>query len=325
MLKRSTLATLLATPVFALAGAGSAQAHEFKPAWGYAYIDENPFLDPAAGGALLPSTRVFPRGYIRDTAVDNRDVRLTVFVFTPGKASAATSYSVNEGDFKNATIDRRLDIWPSQISYLRYDFCRFNPSNGVVDACVESLRLGRPPESTPTPTPTPTPPPSGSAPPTPQDADGDGVPAPADCWDQNATVYPGAPEIPGNGHDDDCTGGDAPARVAGTIQSKWETSHRRVLLKRLRVVDAVQGSRVEVTCSGARCPFKRRSASVDAKGNANLRKFFKHRLRPAITIDVRLTYPNTIGRVGRFPIKRVDVPDMQRLCLPPGVTKPQRC
>src|SRR6478609_3160013 len=102
MLRRSTLALLLTAPGLALSGGAAAQAYEFKPAWGYAYIDDNPFLDPAAGGALLPSTRVFPRGYIRDTAVDNRDVRLTVFVFTPGKASAAASYPIDEGDFKNA-------------------------------------------------------------------------------------------------------------------------------------------------------------------------------------------------------------------------------
>ena len=46
-------------------------------------------------------------------------------------------------------------------------------------------------DATPTPARTPAP--------APQDADGDGVAAPADCWDQNATVHPGAKEIPGNG------------------------------------------------------------------------------------------------------------------------------
>ena len=51
-----------------LALAGVAQAHEIKPSWGYAFIDESPFNDPAAGGALLPTTQVFPRGHIRDTS-----------------------------------------------------------------------------------------------------------------------------------------------------------------------------------------------------------------------------------------------------------------
>ena len=76
---------------------------------------------------------------------------------------------------------------------------------------------------------------------------------------------------------------------------------------------------------GRRCPFKRRTATVNAKGNAHLLKFFKRKLRPKITIEVRVTYPNSIGRVGRFRIKRADVPNMQRLCLPPGETKAKRC
>src|SRR5262245_60816679 len=104
------------------AAVAGAQAHEFKPPWGYGYIDDSPFNEP--GVALLPTTQVFPRGYIRDTLVDNRDVRLTVLVFTPGNANSQTSYKVDEGDFKNIAIDRRLDIAPFQISYLRYDFCR---------------------------------------------------------------------------------------------------------------------------------------------------------------------------------------------------------
>ena len=235
----------------------AAQANEFKPAWGYASIDEQPFNDPAAGGALLPSTRVFPRGFIKDTIKDGKDVRMTVFVFTPGNAARADrSYSVDEGDFVNADISRRLDISPFEVSYLAYDFCRFNPSNGVVEVCEERYRIGRP-----------SPdgdahrdaharhrnPAAGTA-----DADGDGVPVPADCWDQNATVFPGAKEVPGNAIDDDCAGGDAPGRLTATIKNKWTKAHGRLRLDELRVLDAPEGALVEVTCRGARCPFKRR-------------------------------------------------------------------
>jgi hypothetical protein len=76
-LRRST--TVALAFLSALAFAGAAQAHEFKPAWGYGFIDDSPFNDPASG-ALLPTTQVFPRGHIRDTLVDERDVRLTVLV-----------------------------------------------------------------------------------------------------------------------------------------------------------------------------------------------------------------------------------------------------
>ena len=93
----------------------------------------------------------------------------------------------------------------------------------------------------------------------------------------------------------------------------------------MRVLDAPDGATVEVRCSGRRCPFARRSTTTNAKGTARLLKFFKRRLQPPITIDVRITYPNTIGKVVRFPIKRAAVPDLQRFCLPPGATKPRRC
>ena len=42
------------------------------------------------------------------------------------------------------------------------------------------------------------------------DLDDDGYPAPDDCDDTDPDVNPGAAEVPGNGVDDDCAGGDLP-------------------------------------------------------------------------------------------------------------------
>ena len=311
-MRRSAFVALAVLP--ALAFAGVAQAHEFKPAWGYGFIDDAPFNDPAAGGALLPTTQVFPRGHIRDTLVDERDVRLTVLVYTPGNPTPQDSYKIEEGDFKNvphrpaARHQRRSrsPMWRTTSAASTRPAARSRCASRGFGSNV------RPSAAAPQPAP-------------PQDADGDGVAAPADCWDQNATVHPGAKEIPGNAIDDDCTGGDAPAKIAATIKNRWKAKNGRVWVSAMSVLEAPEGARVEVSCAGRRCPFKRRTATVNAKGNAYLLKFFKRKLRPKMTIEVRVTYPNSIGRVGRFRIKRADVPNMQRLCLPPGETKAKRC
>lgn len=293
-----------------LAATATADAHEFKPAWGYAFIDDQPFNEPGPGGAELPATQVFPRGAIRDTLKDNKDVRLTVQAFTAGNATPVHTYRVDEGDFVNVPIDRRLDH-VGGITQVRFTFCRFNPSNGAIEVCEPALTIGRPPPPPPAP---------------PADRDGDGAPETIDCWDTNATVYPGAPEIPGNGIDDDCAGGDAPGRLSAVIKHEWKNHNRRTRARELLISEAPPGARVEVRCKGKRCPFKRRATTINRKGEVDLRrKFLRKRLRPKLTIEVRLTQPNSIGRVWRFRTQREGTPPMKRLCLPPGRDKPTRC
>jgi hypothetical protein len=165
------------------------------------------------------------------------------------------------------------------------------------------------------------PPPPGSV-----DRDGDGVSPPADCRDNNATVWPGAPEIPGNGIDDDCAGGDAPARITAGVKHSWRATGRGARVLRLRVVDAPAGAKVTVRCLGKRCRLKQRKLTVRGSGNANLRRLVGRRLIPVgSTLEVRIVAPNSVGRVVRFKIKPRRVPDGRSLCLPPGAKKPRRC
>jgi hypothetical protein len=311
------IGTVLAALGAALAFGAPAQAIEIDKPWGYAYIDPDPFLDPSTR-ALLPTTQVFPRGQIRDKEPpDGHDVRVTVLVFTPGNSSAQTSYHVNEPDFNTVSFDRRVDIQPFQVAYLRYDFCRFIPPDGELKDC-EYVRLGRP---------APPPPPPGGGPPPPPpdpDGDGDGVPASADCRDDNAGVWPGGVEVPGNGIDDDCTGGDRPARITAGVTNDWLVIGARTRVRELRVRGAPHTASVQVRCKGKHCPFRVRRAEVGANGGAKLGRFFRKPLRPGTTIEIRITAPYSIGKVVRYRIRHGALPADRTRCLKPGGTKPRR-
>jgi Putative metal-binding motif len=289
--------------------AGAAHAYEFTPSWGYAYIDDHPFQNPA--GALLPATQAWPRGRIRDTASDGASVRLTVRFFFAGH-----QYSVDEGSHVYIPIDRHYSAASAEISHVRYQFCRLNAATGETFDCLPFLRIYRPP---------PPPPPTPSPPSPPVDRDGDGSSPPADCWDTNAVVRPGAREVPGNGIDDDCAGGDDPARITATVSRLFRASSKGTRVLRLRVRDAPAGAKVTIRCLGKRCRFKRKAAKVRANGAANLRRLVRRRLRPRTTLEVRIVAPNAIGKVVRYPIRRGRIVDARTLCLPPGAKKPTRC
>ena len=237
------LALVLACALACVASA-PAGAAELTPSWGYAYIDDRPFQEPS--GAFLPSTQAFPRGYIRDTVTDGKDVRLRVWAFSSTGRPLA-HYDIDEGDFVNVPIDRRLDVAPSVIPYLRFDFCVFN-SSGI--SCLPSHYIGRPDP--------PAPPPGGGGgtppPPGVVDADRDGHQPPADCDDTNSMIHPGAPERAANGVDDDCAGGDMPGRVTGAIVNSWLVKGGRTVVRRLGVREAPAGAIAEVRCHGRALP-----------------------------------------------------------------------
>jgi hypothetical protein len=164
------------------------------------------------------------------------------------------------------------------------------------------------------------------APPTPSDRDGDGHAAPADCDDTNSTRHPGAAELPGNGIDENCDGGDSPGRIRAIVSSGWSVTARITRVVRLRVRDAPPGAKIRVTCRKRRCRFRRHTKTAGKNGRASLVKLFKRpRLRLGTVLEVRITAPNTIGKVVRYKTRRRKVPRVRTLCLPPGVKRASRC
>jgi hypothetical protein len=298
--------------------AAPALGYDFGKQWGYAVVADNPFHDPGTG-ALLPATQVYPRGRIKDLdASDCCPVKITMTVLG-GSGQMLTSFSVHDGEGVYRNLDRRVDTSPNPISAIQYDFCRS-------DGKCASHTIARPAAPAPPPppgtTPTPTPIPSPLV-----DADGDGYPSSADCSDVNNTVHPGAPELPGNGIDDDCSGGDQPGKVVALVRSRFSVASRRSSPKLLllRVQDAPPGAQVDVLCHGKRCAFKQRTRKADAKGEVSLTKLFrKRRLSPGTTLDIIVSRPNTIAKVSRYVIRRGAIPGQRSLCLPLGSTKPQK-
>ena len=116
----------------------------------------------------------------------------------------------------------------------------------------------------------------------PSDRDGDGV-----LDDQRLQRHqlrgpaPARREVPGNGLDDDCSGGDAPARLSATVQNSWTSTRTfsRVLTLKARNVPA--GATIETRCRGRGCPFRLRTLAVAKAGDVDLRKryFRKSKLR----------------------------------------------
>src|SRR4051812_28724497 len=138
------------------------------------------------------------------------------------------------------------------------------------------------------------------------DRDGDGVLPGADCDDTNSAIHPGAAEVPGNGVDDDCSGGDAAGTVAATVLNNWVAGRRTTRITALKARGVPAGATIETRCSGGGCTFKLKRLAVPKAGDVDLRtRYFKRsRLRVGAVVEVRILAPNRIGKVARFTIRR---------------------
>jgi len=163
------------------------------------------------------------------------------------------------------------------------------------------------------------------------DNDGDGVPNPRDCRPDDASVRPGAKDIPRNGVDEDCSGRDAGyPRISSRTKVGVKFHGRFARVTRLLARNVPAGARVQLRCSGRSCPFAHTPAETIPRASAAVSlmnaKLRKARIRPVTTLEVRVTKSGRIGRVVRYRFaRRGRKPTAQTLCLAPGATTPARC
>jgi len=86
-------------------------------------------------------------------------------------------------------------------------------------------------------------------------------------------------------------------------------------------VRAPRGSRVSVRCRGVRCPLRRQVRSAGRVRLKRLQRYF----RAGVSIEIRVTKGQAIGKFTRIAIRKGKRPFRRDLCLVPGAKRPTKC
>ena len=132
--------------VLLMASTAQAARVDWMPTWAWAWVDDQPFVDPNTGAAL-PANSVYPRGQIKDRGTpDCCAVKMTITALGTG-GQQLHQYVVSDGDAVYRSLDQRLNLG-APVQSVRFDLCLANNSQ------CETKTFTRPaPAVTPTPTP----------------------------------------------------------------------------------------------------------------------------------------------------------------------------
>ncbi len=179
------------------------------------------------------------------------------------------------------------------------------------------------------------------------DLDKDGFLRPVDCDDRNPGVYPGAPEIPDNGVDENCDGADShrdsdgdlvpdyldrcPLRSSGGIDANHDGCPDpkqlhlvvQILLKLRKgglhvasfVIRSNSGAKVVLSCDSQSC--KQQPTAVRQK-RMRLESLFQSQVPEGTEVEVSATKPNYIGMSKRYRLSPHGVHLVREWCTPPG-------
>jgi hypothetical protein len=123
-------------------------------------------------------------------------------------------------------------------------------------------------------------------------------------------------------------GEGAPRLKANTarIVTNWLAFARHTRVDVLRLRDVPAGGRATVRCAGRGCPFRKARKLRVRNGRANATGLFEgERLRPGAVIAIRITAPETMGKIVRYTVRSRRPPARRVLCDPPGQSRPGRC